>query len=119
MGLRRVPQSNHVIVKAGRTNGEARYRQPRVAIDGKGNGLAVWTEIDPNPAVGNDSTWAAALADGTTPAPQLIESYDADITFGGDVAIWAETRLSGGAPRLPSRTCSSRCTSSCARTREG
>jgi hypothetical protein len=108
-----------VIVKAGKTNGEARYRQPRVAIDGKGNGLAVWTEIDPNPAVGNDSTWAAALADGTTPAPQLIESYDADITFGGDVAIWAETRLSGGAPRLPSRTCSSRCTSSCARTREG
>ena len=88
-----------VIVKTGTTNGSSRNRQPRVAIDGKGNGLVVWTEIDPNPAVRNDSTWAAALADGTTPAPQLIESYDADITWGADVAmnadgqgvaIWAE-----------------------------
>jgi hypothetical protein len=92
-----------VIVKAGTTNGWARERLPRVAVDGQGHGLAVWTEADPNPAVGYDSTWGAALADGTTPSPLLLESYDADVTFGGDVAmnangqgvaIWAERRSS-------------------------
>jgi hypothetical protein len=94
-----------VVVKAGTTDGEARYRQPRVAIDSKGNGLVVWTELDSNPTVRKNSTWAAALADGTTPSPQLIESYNGDLTFGADVAmnadgqgvaIWAEQRLSGG-----------------------
>ena len=94
-----------VIVKAGTTNGSARERLPRVAIDSQGHGLAVWTERDPNPAVGYDSTWGAALADGTTPSPQLLESYDADVTFGSDVAmnangqgvaIWAERRTTGG-----------------------
>ena len=92
-----------VIVKAGTTNGSARERLPRVAVDGQGHGLAVWTEADPNPAVGYDSTWGAALADGTTPSPLLLESYDADVTFGADVAmnangqgvaIWAERRSS-------------------------
>jgi hypothetical protein len=94
-----------VIVKAGTTDGEARYRQPRVAIDSKGNGLVVWTELEGNPAVRKNSTWAAALADGTKPSPQLIESYDGDLAFGADVAmnaagqavaIWAEQRQSGG-----------------------
>ena len=33
-----------VIVKAGTTNGSARERLPRVAVDGQGHGLAVWTE---------------------------------------------------------------------------
>ena len=103
--LDKTKASARVSVKAGATNGEARYRQPRVAIDGSGNGLVVWTELDPNSALGNDSTWAAALADGTPTLPQLIESYDANITWGADVAmnadgqgvaIWAETRLSAG-----------------------
>jgi hypothetical protein len=65
----------------------------------------VGRKLDSNPAVGKTSTWAAALADGTTPSPQLIESYDGDLTFGSDVAmnadgqavaIWAEQRLSDG-----------------------
>jgi hypothetical protein len=94
-----------VIVKAGTTDGEARYRQPRVAIDSKGNGLVVWTELEGNPAVRKNSTWAAALADGTKPSPQLIESYDGDLAFGADVAMnaagqgvatWVESRSSGG-----------------------
>jgi hypothetical protein len=96
-----------IVVQSGKTyyinsNGE---QYPRVAIDGKGNGLVVWNDSDGNPAVGNLSTWAAALVDGTTPVPKLIESYDADYTFGSDVAmnadgqgvaIWAENTSGGG-----------------------
>jgi hypothetical protein len=92
-----------VVVIASETNGSALGRYPRVAIDGKGNGLVVWTEPDTDPASGHDSTWAASLTDGTTPAPQLIEDYNADITFSADVAmnsngqgvaVWVERRNS-------------------------
>ena len=94
-----------VAVIASQTNGSALGRYPRVAIDGQGNGLVVWTEPDTDPASGHDSTWAASLTDGKTPAPQLIETYDADITFGADVAmnangqgvaVWAERANANG-----------------------
>ena len=79
-----------VIVKAGTTHGSARERYPRVAIDSQGHGLAVWTEADPDPAVGYDSAWGAALADGTPSSPLLLESYDGDVIFGADVAMNAD-----------------------------
>ena len=58
---------------------------PRVTIDGSGNGIVVWSQ--PDPVANETSVWGATFTGPTFGTPQLLENFDTDWAGGAEVAM--------------------------------
>ena len=74
-------------VAAVRTGSDSYERYPRIALADDGGGLMAWVQRDDD---GQDSIWAAQIANGAVVMPQLLDDYTTDSAGEVDIAIAAD-----------------------------